>query len=231
MWDAYPARMRPEEDWAARSISQELRVEVVEHDDNSSPSMFDLSILYPDRPHGAVEVTAAADQESIKLGKLVYDGERWIVEDIAGGWSAGLHPTANMKRIRMELPALLHSLESQGIRDPQPEVHWEPGPHKEFIRSLGIVHLAQHGTDYPGSVYLTVEQDSDRTGGMSPTDGRPLLDWLAGWLILPDGRQPREARRLRRRRATPVPDPAELRRRALRRRGPADARRLAAPRH
>ena len=68
--------MRPEEEWAARCISQELRVEVKEHDDNSSPSMYDLTILYPDRPHGAVEVTAAVDQESVNLGKLVYDGGR-----------------------------------------------------------------------------------------------------------------------------------------------------------
>jgi hypothetical protein len=186
MWDAYSAGMRPEEDWAARCIGHELRVNVVEHDDNSSPGMFDLSIAYPDRPHGAVEVTAAADEESIKLGKLVYDGKRWIVEGIIGGWVAGLHPTASMKRIRQDLPPLLQSLERQSIQNPEPEVYWEPGLHKELIRALGIAHLAQHSTDYPGCVYLTVEQDPDRTGGMSPTDGRPLLEWLADWLILPD---------------------------------------------
>ena len=38
--------------WAARCIGHELRVNVVEHDDNSSPGMFDLSIAYPDRLHG-----------------------------------------------------------------------------------------------------------------------------------------------------------------------------------
>lgn len=145
--------------WAARCIGHELRVNVVEHDDNSSPGMFDLSIAYPDRPHGAVEVTAAADEESIRLGKLVYGGKRWIVEGIVGGWMAGLHPTVRMKRIGQDLPPLLRSLESQGIRNPEPEVYWEPGPHKEVIRALGIAHLAQHGTDYPGCVYLTVEQD------------------------------------------------------------------------
>jgi hypothetical protein len=174
------------EDWAARCIGQELNVDVKEHDDNSSPGMYDLTLAYPDRPHGAAEVTAAADEESVKLGKLVYDGKRWIVPDIAGGWSAGLHPTANFKRIRQELPALLQSLESQGIHDPQPEVDWEPGPHKEAIRSLGVVRLAQHGTDFPGAVYLNVEQDPERTGGLSPTDGRPLLDWLDVWLARPD---------------------------------------------
>lgn len=83
--------MRPQEDWAARCIGHELRVNVVEHDDNSSPGMFDLSIAYPNRPHGAVEVTAAADEESIELGRLAYDGKRWIVEGIVGGWMAGLH--------------------------------------------------------------------------------------------------------------------------------------------
>ncbi len=148
--------------------------------------MYDLSIVYPDRAPGAVEVTAAADQGSVKLGKLVYDGERWIVPGIAGGWSAGLHPTANMKRLRQNLPALLQSLESQGISDPQLDVPWQPGPHEEAIRSLGVVHLAQYETNYPGAVYLAVDQDPERTGGMSPTDGRPLLDWLSGWLAQPD---------------------------------------------
>jgi hypothetical protein len=112
MWDAYSAGMRPQEDWAARCIGREVRVNVVEHDDNSSRGMFDLSIAYPDRPHVAVEVTAAADEESIKLGKLVYDGKRWIVEGIVGGWMAGLHPTASMKRNLGGPSAFLASLVS-----------------------------------------------------------------------------------------------------------------------
>lgn len=174
------------EEWAARCISKALRAEVEEHDDGSAPGMYDLRIVFPDREPGAVEVTAAADQQSIQIGKLVYDGERWIIPDIAGGWIAGVIPTASMKRLRVDLPALLQSLESQGIREPRPDLWWEPGPHKGALRALGVAYLSQGETDHAGSIYLMVEQDQERTAGVSPLDGQPLLDWLADWLARPD---------------------------------------------
>jgi hypothetical protein len=164
-----------------------LGVEVEEHDDGSMQNMYDLRILYLDRTPGAVEVTAAADQQSVKLGKLVYDGKRWIVPGIVGGWSVGLRPRARMKRLKVELPAPLQSLESQGVRGARPEMWWEEGPHDEALRDLGITHLFQsEATDYAGSVYPMVEQPTDTTGGTSPTDGRSLLNWLVEWLTRPD---------------------------------------------
>jgi len=180
------ASLRWDEKLAARCIKAELGVDVEVHDDGSAPSMYDLNILFPDRAPGAVEVTAAADQESIQLGKLVYDGERWVIPDIAGGWAAVLHPTARMKDLKAQLPALLQTLESRGIHWAQPEVWWEPGPYDDALRALGILHLFQSGTDYPGSVYLNIEQGLERTAGVVSADGRPLLEWLADWLARPD---------------------------------------------
>jgi len=99
---------------------------------------------------------------------------------------AALRPTARMKSLRADLPPLLQTLEGRGIREARPEVWWEPGPYDETLRALGILHLFQSGTDYAGSVYFTIEQGLERTGGAVPTDGRPLVEWLATWLARPD---------------------------------------------
>lgn len=102
-------------------ISGALGVEVGEHDDGSMPGMYDLEILYPDQVPGAVEVTAAADPHLIQLWKLVNEGGRWIVPDLAGGWMVVLDPVARVKRLRERLPALLRSLEKEGLREVRPE--------------------------------------------------------------------------------------------------------------
>jgi hypothetical protein len=178
--------LTPLEDWARRCIRIALGVEVEQHDDGSSPGMHDLSILYPSGAWGAVEVTAAADPQLIGLWRLVNEGERWIVPGIAGGWAVVLHPSARAKRLGVELPALLRKLESEGIRQIHPEKWWEPGPWDDAARRLGILRLFQSNTDYPGSVYPTVDPGPERSGGAVLTDGGPLLEWLADWLVRPD---------------------------------------------
>jgi hypothetical protein len=52
-------------------ISQTLAVPVEQHDDGSEPRMYDLRIVYPERPAGVVEVTAAADRETTEFWNLV----------------------------------------------------------------------------------------------------------------------------------------------------------------
>ena len=177
--------MNPRDRWderlAIRCIGSELGVEVVVHDDGSEQSMYDLIIVYPDRPPGAVEVTAAADPDAIALGRLVYDAERWIVPDIVGGWAASVRPTARWRDIQARLPALLRAMEGQGVLRAEPEIWWQPGPYDEELEALGILHLMQSGTDFPGSVYLIIEQGLERTAGAVPTSGRPLIEWLAEW--------------------------------------------------
>ncbi len=169
------ARERGEEAWAIRCISESLGVEVTVHDDGSTQGMHDLNILYPDRPPGAVEVTAAADQVMIETWILATRGGRWIVEGIAGGWAVSSEKDANVKRLRAELPDFLRELEAQGVRAVDPETWWERGPHDERAKALGIRHLFQGGTSFPGSVYLLPQPEAERTGGAVPTDGAPLL--------------------------------------------------------
>jgi hypothetical protein len=179
-------RQRGEEVWAIRCISAVLGVEVEVHDDGSSAGMHDLSILYPDRPPGAVEVTAAADQLMIETWILATRGGRWIVEGIEGGWGVSFPKGASVQRLRAELPDFLRELEALGVQAVDPETRWEPGPHDPRAASLGISHLYQGGTSFPGCVYLLPQQESERTGGAVPTEGGPLLEWIADWLARPD---------------------------------------------
>ncbi len=78
--------------------------------------MHDLDILSPDRSAGAVEVTSAADGESMAVWReLNTPDERWIEPTIADGWMVTVLPSARTKRIRAELPSLLRVLEGLGV--------------------------------------------------------------------------------------------------------------------
>jgi len=177
---------RWDEAWARRCIAAALRVDVEVHDDGSQPSMHDLNIKYANRPSGAVEVTAAADPAFVETWKLATGGDRWIESNIAGGWMAVIAPGSSVLRLREYLPVLLAEFEASGVRDLRPERWWEPDIRDEALRSLGVLHLFQSGTNYPGSIYLNVDPGQYRTSGRVPADGRPLIDWIDGWLSRPD---------------------------------------------
>lgn len=148
--------------------------------------MFDLEILYRDRPPGAVEVTAAADAESIELWNTINgDSDRWIEPELVGGWTVALLPQARARRIRAELPALLKQLEQEGIREVRPRSA-HPRPYKEAISSLGIAHIFQGGTDYPGSIYPTIDLPHEKSAGFVADTGDALADWLTGWTRQPE---------------------------------------------
>ena len=106
--------------------------------------------------------------------------------DIAGGWLASIQTTARWRDIQDQLPPLLEVLEGQGINGAEPETWWQPGPHDDALRALGILHLMQSGTDYPGSVYPIIDQGLDRTAGVVPNDGWPILEWLREWFARPE---------------------------------------------
>ena len=100
--------LRDEEKVVAATIAATLGLTVEQHDDGSRPGMHDLYIMTADETSAAVEVTAAADPDSIQLWKLVNGrGERWTVPNLQGGWMLHLEPTARAKRLLKELPAFL----------------------------------------------------------------------------------------------------------------------------
>jgi hypothetical protein len=168
------ARIRDEEEWARRCVRLALgRVHVSHHDDGSSPGMHDIEIVHPDGRRGAVEVTAAADRESIELWNLINGGGRWVEPNLVGGWVVSLSPQARAKPLRAELPALLRTLEHAGVHQVRPEM-WGDVPFHEATRSLGISHLSQGETAYPGSIYVTIE--SEESGGVVPQTGDVLAE-------------------------------------------------------
>lgn len=180
--------LRPEEEWARQMMTHALGVPVVQHDDGSLERMHDLDVLY-DGETAAVEVTSAADGESIALWNLMNGrNERWVVDELQGGWMVSLEPSARAKRLRTELPRLLHQLEASGVTGLRP---WPASPKSrlaEVARELGIASAGQSGTDCPGSIYLTIQLPTERAGGFVADTGDALAIWVGEFLHAPKQR-------------------------------------------
>ncbi len=176
-------RIRGEEQWARRCISRALGdVEVRHHDDGTTPGMYDLDIVYPSGATGAVEITAAADAESIELWNLMNGEDRWIEPGIAGGWVVHLLPQARGRRVRKELPDLLGRLERRGVK----RLDTEEDRLHLAATDLGIARLWQGDTDYPGSIYPHIKEPLERSAGYVPASGDPVAEWLTDWLRGPE---------------------------------------------
>jgi hypothetical protein len=161
-----------------------VEVNVTLHDDGSQPGMYDLHIVKSDGTEAAMEVTAAADQDSIELWNIVNgSGERWIVPELVGGWMASLLPTARAKRIKIELPELLADCEQMGVGELRAGRSRHPDPLTARAEDMGITHVSQGATAHPGVIYLTIEQPHNRTGGAaSPAE---LLAWVPKFFAEP----------------------------------------------
>lgn len=149
--------------------------------------MHDLDILVPGGSTAAVEVTAAADADSIQLWRLVNGrDERWIVPTLRGGWMVALEPTARAKRLLNELPDLLNELERRDITTiPRSGRHETPGSFAGRARQLGIVSGNRSDTDFPGSIYLTIERAPERSGGIVDNSGSAVPIWVHDFLLDP----------------------------------------------
>jgi hypothetical protein len=178
--------LRGEEQWAAACIAQELQgAEVRQHDDGSTAGMYDLDVYCDGQLLAAVEVTAAADSASIELWKLVNDeGERWVEPALDGGWTVSILPSARAKKLKSGLPTLLGRLESEGRRA---ILRRERDPHvRRQASDLGVARAHQSATDFPGSIYVTIDLPADRVGGFVAPTGDALPAWVGEWLIRPD---------------------------------------------
>lgn len=183
--------LRAEERVVAATIAATLGLKVEQHDDGSRPGMHDLNILAADGTLGAVEVTAAADPDSIQLWKLVNSrDERWTVPYLQGGWMLQLEPTARAKRLLNDLPAFLRELEARGIAEIPRQRRRDEGPEsvEGRARALGIVSGNQSTTDFPGSIYLTIERSPERTGGLVDSTGSAVPGWVRDFLLDPHQR-------------------------------------------
>jgi len=180
--------LRGEEKVVEATIAVTLGLRVEQHDDGSKPGMHDLNIMNADGGPAAVEVTAAVDPDSIQLWKLVDErDERWTVPNLQGGWMLHLEPTARAKRLVRELPAFLKELDDNGITEIPSQRRRQEVPEsiEGRARVLGIVGGNQSGTDLPGSIYLTIERSSERTGGVVDRTGSGVPRWVRHFLLDP----------------------------------------------
>jgi hypothetical protein len=179
--------LRPEEVWAAECIRRALDgVDVQPHDDGSRPGMHDLELWREGHRFGAVEITAAADRESIELWNIVNGSdERWIEPDLTGGWIVGVEPRAKVRRLRSELPGLLADLEAAGVSKVsgdtrRPRCSWD-----RRAADLRIGHATQHGTSFPGCISVTIDLPTQRMSDWDADHSEALPDWLSEWTAWP----------------------------------------------
>lgn len=172
--------MRGEERWVAACIEAALPgVTAVQHDDGSRPSLYDLDLVRGDVAFAACEVTAAADAESIELWNLINGSdERWIEDDLSGGWLVAVTPRCQAKRLTKELPGLLREIEKHSAGPMYAAV-------AERLVALDVASANRGGTDFPGSIYVTLQRDAQRTGGMVATAGNGLVYWFDDWIREP----------------------------------------------
>src|SRR5256714_6551180 len=170
--------LRADEEQIRIVLERALGVPVKQHDDGSEPGMYDLDIVYPDRPFAALEITAAADSDSIELWRVMNDGERWCEENLEGGWSVTVDPTARGKLLREDLPELLRRLEGAGMREFR-RGHRHPEELERAAARLKVVSAFQGETEFPGSIYPTIELPPERSGGFVGESGDPLADCSA----------------------------------------------------
>ncbi|MCO7273338.1 hypothetical protein [Cellulosimicrobium cellulans] len=172
--------LRAEEARAAAHIEAALDgVTVEQHDDGSESSMYDLNLVRDGTVFGACEVTAAADRRAIETWNVANgDGKRWIVDGLDGGWMLSLDPRCKIRTLQREAPGLLRRLEANPNDVAAAQV----------LRSLGVVDAHQGGTNFPGSIYLTVERGIEFTGGIVADDGNGLVRWFDEWI-----REPQQA--------------------------------------
>ncbi|MGH7931108.1 MAG: hypothetical protein ACREQV_25325 [Candidatus Binatia bacterium] len=177
-------RRHGEEVWAEAIVRAHLGLEVTPYDDGSVDGMYDLTVTLPDGSHAAVEVTSAADSDSIETWNLMNGrGEVWRFPELRGGWLVAVHPAARVQKLRQQLPLLLGRLERAGItetgtwRDPE----WVESNYE----NLGVVTAYQSGTDRPGGVYLTIELPAEQSGGAVPSQGDSIAEWIGTFLHEP----------------------------------------------
>lgn len=178
-------KLRDEEAWAAACMQAALLgVQVRQNDDQSSPGMYDLRLSNNTEQFGAAEVTAAVDGVVHTLWKLMNGNGRWIEPRLAGGWFITLLPSARAKQLFQKLPPLLAKFEESGIDRliSLPKSH----PLSVEAADLKIVRASQGGTNFPGSIYITVSLPPSQTGGFVPENGAPLVNWVQNWIIQPE---------------------------------------------
>lgn len=170
--------LSPSEEWARRMMEVELAATVKQHDDNSAASMFDFAIHHGNGSRGAAEVVAAADAEQIELWNVLYRDGRTQIEGIAGGWLLTVTARTRAKSLLQLLPHLLGQVEIAGIRTFDATA--APSSAAKALVDAGISSAIQSGTDFPGSVYFTIDEPQALF-----SDPQALVSWASDYFCGP----------------------------------------------
>jgi hypothetical protein len=180
------SQLRSEEAWVKACIEQELpHVQVDQHDDGSQPSMYDLRITYTDGVVAAVEITAAMDEQQIRVRKSTQGRTtRWQEPNLAGGWDVRVSAPGVPKDFNKQLPDLLRGLEQAGLIAVRGDKSSSDQP-TVLAGTLGVIEARQWQTAHPGSIYVMPERPFDPSAGYVPSTGDELANWLGPWVAAP----------------------------------------------
>lgn len=158
--------MRKDERWAAQVVADVLSLEVVEHDDNRRPSMPDF-LIKGERGDEPLEVVSDADSAYLQLLKaLDRHGSTIPLPPDERSWDATLQHTADVRRVRAELPGLI-------------------AKHRDFLlNGVDVAEIEQLGVDcvelrdgHTGAIRL------DGAGWNSWDDPNTFEQWLDGFFL------------------------------------------------
>jgi hypothetical protein len=180
------SQLRSEEAWVKACIERALpNVTVDQHDDGSQPSMYDLKITYQNGATAAVEITAAMDEQQIRVRMSTRGrGQRWQEPSLAGGWIVTVSASSVPKDFNRQLTGLLGDLEAASLV----AVRGDRSSSNQLVAragALGVMEATQWQTAYPGSIYVMPERPLDLSANYAPSTGDELANWLGPWVADP----------------------------------------------
>ena len=155
--------VRPGNDYREQGVLAVVRahlgVEVVLHDDQSEPGMYDLRAELGGGRFAAIEVTAAEDERrAADFGALA--GERSLVQapQLKSGWVVSLCEDAKVSEVRRQAPTLLSEIERTGATELTVGRGWSDNSEVEDLRerlaACGIDAVHQHQAVGPGVIRM-----------------------------------------------------------------------------
>jgi hypothetical protein len=150
-----------EELWAAGCARRAVPDVVIGHHDRNLGQQHDFDLAPPGgTSFGALEVTQVSDQWFIESSKILHgDGTVWQDSRLVGGWRVRVQPgrkARNVKALKQALPPVLHAFEQSGRTDMRRYAPKEDSLDRALL-NLGVVLAWQAPTQFPGSIYPTLD--------------------------------------------------------------------------
>jgi hypothetical protein len=172
-----------DERWAQQIVENELNCQVVVHDDNSQPSMYDLRIGAVEAPEVAIECVGAVDSVSTETWN-VGPGKGPLHLRMKGDWRIHIARNARKGRIEQRIEPILQNLEERDVRRVSVGhlLKGHDSGHLEELESLGIRHASCIRMPGTGQLHWSMEGP----GGAVDSTGSALPQWIEEFLCAPE---------------------------------------------